>query len=256
MNKKRLYEIFGAKWFQKVVLKLEKIKFKVENFLFPDNKLYKIGEKRLEKQKQRKLKKTHDENERNKILNLYKYRKMKMKRQLVNAQNDNYHLNLINVDEFKKYLEWNKKVHKTGLIKNVVLMTTMIPLTLLTSGFISTIALIILIVNVISGAINFECVNLQNYNLLRYEEKYDRLKKTEEKIISMGIRKYKDANEVVAKTLKESVDVPTPDDIIRNITTKEQKEQLLALVINEQKKRKIYVDDKIDKVYVHKKRRK
>lgn len=128
MEKKKMYEILGAKKFQEVVLKLEKLKFKVGKFLFPNDKLYKIGEKRLEKRKQRELKKAKNEEKKKEILNIYKYKKLKMKRQLANCQNDNYHLNLTNVDEFKKYLKWNKKVHKGGIIKNIVFVLTTIPI--------------------------------------------------------------------------------------------------------------------------------
>lgn len=246
MEKKKLYELLGAKKFQEIVLRLEKLKFKVENFLFPNNKLYKIGEKKLEKRKQRELKKAKSEDQKKEILNVYKYRKLKMKRQLANCQNDNYHLNITNVDEFKKYLEWNKKVHKGGLIKNIVFILAMIPIIILSGGIIGSIAEVILVGNILTGIINFECVNLQNYNLLRYEEKYDRLKKAEGKIAVRNIRKYKDANEIIAKTMEKSIDIPTVDDIMKNVQTDEQKKQILALIENEQRKRNKYKDDAIN----------
>ncbi len=249
MNKIKLYERLGAKQFQKIVLKLEEIKFKVEKILFPNNKLYKITEKRLEKKKQKELKRAKNEEQQKEILNIYKYRKLKIKRQLANCQNDNYHLNLTNVDEFKKYLEWNKKVHKVGLIKNIAFVLAMIPITVISGGIVGYIAGTILIGNILTGIINFECVNLQNYNLLRYEEKYDRLKKTESKIILRNIKKYSDANEIIAKTMEKSIDIPTVDDIMENVQTDEQKKQILALIENEQRKRKKYQDDSVNKSF-------
>lgn len=113
-------------------------------------------------------------------------------------------------------------------------------------GIVGSIAEIILVGNILAGIINFECVNLQNYNLLRYEEKYDKLKKVEEKIAARNIKKYRDANEIIAKTMEKSIDIPTVDDIMENAKTDEQKKQILALIENEQRKRKKYKDDAIN----------
>lgn len=246
MDKKKLYEFLGAKWFQKVVLGLEKLKFKVIDKVFPNNKLYNIFEKIIDKNKNRSLKKVINEEQKMIILNKYKYKKMKLKRQLVNCQNDNYHLNLINVDDFKKYLEWNKEVHKKGLIKNLIVILIAIPTVILTGELIFTIASIILGWNIFSGIINFECVNLQNYNLVRYEEKYERLKRAEENLGKRNIKKYKDANKVIAKTIEKSIDIPTINDIIESVQTEEEKKQIIKLIENEQRKRIKYEDDSIN----------
>lgn len=245
MDKKKLYELLGAKKFKKLVLYLEKFKFKVVEKLFPNNKLYRFFLKMLDKRKNKELEKAISEEQKKSIIENYKFKKLKIKRQYVNSRNDNYHLNSVNIDELKGYLNWNKKVHKIGLIKDIIFICATIPIVIFSSGAVSSIAAIILGWNIFSGAINFECINLQNYNLLRYDEKYDKLKRIEQRKTLRKVNKYKDANEIIAKKVQKSDDIPTINDIINSIKTEEQRKQLIKLIEEEQKKRNTYVDDSI-----------
>lgn len=46
--------------------------------------------------------------------------------------------------------------------------------------------------------------------------------------------------------MEKSIDIPTVDDIMKNVRTDEQKKQILALIENEQRKRNKYKDDAIN----------
>lgn len=243
MEKKKLYEILGAKKFKCLVLKLEKIKFNIVKILFPNNKLYIFLERVLDKRKNIELSKATTAQEKKNIIENYKYKKLKIKRQYVNSKNDNYHLNVINVDQLKNYLNWNKKVHQKGLMANIISMVITIPIILFSGEVLSSIASFVLGYSILCGVMNFECINLQNYNLLRYEQKYEKLKKLEQRNILKKVKKYKDANEIVAKSFEKNDDIPTINDIILNIETEQQKNQLIKLIEEEQQRRKNYIDD-------------
>ena len=97
-------------------------------------------------------------------------------------------------------------------------------------GVLSIIGYIILSYNTISTLINFECVNLQNYNLKRFEESREKLIKIKAKKQERDLKKYGEISKVVFKALNDSIEIPKPKDIIDNITTKEQLIELRKLL--------------------------
>ena len=158
---------------------------------------------------------------------------MEKRKELNQEKNRNYHLDSKKPTEIYKYLEWNKSVHRRGLIKNSIFIALFI------AGMISgySLAGVLLLLELISTAINFECVNIQNYNICRYKRTKEILEKKEKRQIESNIEEFGQAAEVIHKSIEESEDVPSIEEVISNITDKEQLEQLKKLLIRTKEER-------------------
>ena len=230
-KKMRLYKSLGAEEFQKVVFCVEKIKFKVLKKVCPN--FTKYFDKFCNFKRKRAINKANSEEEINKINKIYTFEKIAMRKEFNQEKNRNYHMDSNKPTDIYKYLEWNKDVHKKGLIKDAILIP------ILTAGTITAIpgALPLLIAELISAGINFECINIQNYNICRYKLAEDIIKRKEEKRINKNIEEYQDAAEVISKTITKKEDLPTMNEIIDNIENRNQLEQLKKLIEREQRKR-------------------
>ena len=71
-------------------------------------------------QKKKLLRKAKTEEQKKKVIENVKLAKMAMRKELIEEKNRNYHIDNNRPTEIKKYLLWNKQVHKTGLIKDGV----------------------------------------------------------------------------------------------------------------------------------------
>lgn len=215
-----LSEKLGAVPFQKVVFGVEKLKFKVEKKLFPN--LPKWYDKQMNKRKSKELKKVTSEEQRQEIISRYRTQKMIFRKEFYSEQNRNYHMDENKPLEILNYLEWNKSVHKKGLKTNAVLIPILGAASLL--GFVPAIPLLCMETG--AAFINFQCVNLQNYNIARVKERADVLQKMADRKNKRTMEKYGQGVEVIDAAMKKTDDVPTVDDIISNIHNKEQAEQL------------------------------
>lgn len=231
-KKIKLYRSLGAEKFQKVVFGVEKLKFKIIKKLFPN--FIKYFDKYINWKRNKKLKKAKTEKERKEIIRKYQFSKMAMRKELNQEKNRNYHIDPNRPTEIYRYLEWNKQVHKNGIIKNSILIPIFIAGIIL--GFTPAIPLLVL--ELLSTAINFECINIQNYNMCRFKKSEKALVKKEEKQIESNIETYGEAAEVIHKSLEETEDLPTFDEIINNITDIEQLRQMRELIKKVQEERK------------------
>ena len=82
----------------------------------------------------------------------------------------------------------------------------------------------------LSMFINFECVNIQNHNLYRLAEKKEKLEQIQIRNTKRNVKKFEQANKLIADRHHELKNVPTIDNIIESIKTKEQLEQLKKLI--------------------------
>lgn len=231
-NKKiRLYEKLGAERFQKIVFKVEKIKFKLIKKLFPN--FIKRYDKLCDFNLKRSLKKAKTEEEKRKLIEETKFAKMAMRKELNQEKNRNYHMDTNKPTEIIKYLKWNKSVHVEGLIKNIIIIiSSIIGISLGLTWLIP-----ILLVEVLSGTINFECINIQNCSICKYKKCEKILEKKERKKISHDIDNYKEAAEVVNNALEKSESLPTFSEIINMIQNKEQLEQMKKMLLENQNNR-------------------
>lgn len=235
-EQEKLYEKLGALKFQKVVFKVEEIKFKIIKKLFPN--FIKYFDKYCDFKQKQALKRAKTDKEKEKIKRNVKFSKLAMRKELNFERNRNYHIDKNKPTEIMRYLEWNKSVHKKGLIKDGIVIPILI------AGVVLQIpgALAILIFELLSAVINFECVNIQNYNICRIKRIEPRLKKIEERRVGEQIEKYGEAAEVIHKSIEQSESLPSFDEILDNIDNVEQLKQMRALfqsAIEERKKQKL-----------------
>ncbi len=224
-NKKiRLYEKLGAEKFQNMVFKVEKIKYKIIKRLFPN--YIKSYDKHLDSEQKKLLAKAKTEEERKQIKRDIKLAKLAVRKEFNEEKNKNYHMDKERPTEIYKYLEWNKLVHIKGLIKDVIV--AILSTVALSFGFVGVLP--ILLYELLDAAINFECINIQNCSICKYKKCEKMLERKESKAIVKGIEEYGAAAEVINKTLEESETLPTFDEIINNIETKEQLEEMKKLI--------------------------
>ena len=162
-----------------------------------------------------------------KIKNKYKTAKMAMRKELLEEKNRNYHMDPKKPTEIIHYLEWNKKIHKNGLITNAIIIPLITGAIMI--GYTGLIP--ILIAELISAGINFQCMNIQNYNICRYKIMEEGLKRREENTFKKSYEEFGKAAELVHQTIEEKEELPSIDEIIEKIETREQLEQLKVLLL-------------------------
>ncbi len=230
-KKIKLYDKLGASKFQKVVFAVERGKFKLIKKVCPN--FIKYYDKFVDLQKKISLKFAKTEKEKDQIKRDAKFNKMAMRKEFNLEKNRNYHLDLNRPTEMFKYLEWNKKVHKKGLIKDLIIAPVLL------AGTITNVpgCLPLLLLELLSAGVNFECVNIQNYNICRLKLVEKGLKRKEQETEKKKIEMYGDAAEVIYKSVEENENLPTFDQILDKIETKEQLRQMRALFQTSQQER-------------------
>lgn len=223
----------GAVQFKKIVFIVEKIKFKVLKKLVPD--YLKYFDKHVDKLTKKRLKEAKTEEEKQIIIYKSKIDKMQERREFYQEENRNYHIRKENPTQIIKYLELNKKIHKNGLVGNAIFSLLTIP------GLIfgSKIAIIFLAFEIIEAIINFECINLQNYNICRLTKVKDKIEKKEKAKIERDSVLYKEISEDIHKVVMEKDEIPTIDDILACADTPEKLEQLKQLLAKTKSQRNI-----------------
>lgn len=234
MDKKIVYEKLGAVWFQKVVFKVEELKFKFIDRFFPNIGLW--YNKKCDSKASKLIAKTDDLDKQKDIMFKYNYKKMAFNRELVEKKNRNYHMTLNNASSFYKYLEHNKKVHVNGMKFNAgVILTSLVAIPHL-SGVLFGVVCSTLVYNILALGINFQCVNLQNYNMCRLDEKKEMLEKIEQRKKASDAKNYGIAGATIYKKLESSVTLPKKEEIVKEMSSLEELQQLrkLALEIKRQ----------------------
>ena len=226
--KRRLkwYRLFGAEQFQKVVFLVEKMKYKIIKKFFPN--ITNWYEKQCDKRYLKTLKKNHQEEN---LSLLYEYQKQKLefRKEIVYEKNRNYHYNPNYPASFIKYLEMNKKIHISGLKKNIVSLIGIGIFSLFFGTFAPATCILITLYETIGLIINFECINLQNYNLCRFQNSkmQNKLAKIEEEKVNKNLNQLSEGMQPIMKTMKKQVEIPTVNQIVDNVTTREEITQLL-----------------------------
>ena len=233
-DKEKLYKALGAEWFQKVVLKVEDQKYKFINKFCPN--IDKWYDKYCERRVKKLCKKAKTEEERKNIRFIYNYNKMRFKRELVEQKMRNYHMDLNNATEFKKYLLMNKRIHQKGIKANLIKIVCSIILTPFIAKSYLWLVNAYLIYNLIALGINFQCVNLQNYNLYRFQDNEEQLARIESRIKTKNAQQYSQVGKKIYKGLEQSIKCPDPKDLVKSLNKKEL-EQLKKLVLSTANKR-------------------
>lgn len=224
-DKKILFcQKLGADKFQKVVFKVENLKFKILKKICPN--FIKYYDKYCDFERNLKLKKVKDQKGRKQIIDYYRKQKIAMRREFNREENRNYHINLNKPMEILHYLNWNKKVHVEGMIKNIIAIPFLIGMSI--TGCIPAIPF--LIIETVSLFINFQCINIQNCNIYRFKKREESIKKMHIRRLQKNVQQYGKASEVIGRCFDKTDEIPTLSQIIDNINTKEELEQVRALV--------------------------
>ena len=225
-KKIELCEKLGANKFQKVVFKVEELKYKVIKTFFP--RYIEWYDKLCDRKKKKELKKAKTKEEQKKIIDHYRMQKMIMRKEFHREQNRNYHMDPNKPTEILHYLNWNKDIHMKGIIKNAIA----IPALAITAAFgiWPTVVLPFLALEVGSLFVNFQCVNIQNCNIYRFKQREETMKKLEERRNKRNIEQYSEAGSLVTRTMEKTEEIPSLSQIIDSIQTKEELEQLRRLV--------------------------
>lgn len=241
--KKKIHtcELLGAKQFQKVVLTFDKYKWKLIKKMIP-NYISK-ADKFVEKTRDRRLKKAKTPEEKEMIEKQTVLNKMELRKEYYNGGNLNYHIDKNRTTEFLDKLNRNKQIHKNGLIWNSILFPIGIGL--------STISfwpgVVLASYQVLAAVKNFQCVNVQNYNIYRIKRIENRLKQKEAKDLAEKMEKYKDGYQVIGDKIEEKKDIVNIDEIVNSITSIDQLKQIRELLTQEQAKRNTNKVDIIEK---------
>ena len=227
----KLCEKFGAKRFQKVVFGVEKAKFKVLKTIAPN--FIEYYDKYCDWKKKKALKRAKTQEEKDMIIQRAQFEKMAMRKDFHQEKDRNYHMDSKKPTEIYQYLEWNKGVHKKGMIKNAILLPIFI------GGSIMGVpgALPLAIFELLSAGINFECINIQNYNIGRYKIMEETMKKREARTVKKDIEEFGQDYEVIYSTMKKKEDLPSWDEILQGIRNPEQLKQFREMLLREQSNR-------------------
>lgn len=223
----------GAEQFQKLVFLVEKIKFKALKKLVPNYLTY--FDKHVDKITKKKLAYANSEEERQAIIYRAKMSKMQERREFYQEENRNYHMRRENPTQIIKYLEKNKEIHINGIIRNAFFTGLMIPGVI----FGSELALAFLIIEAIGVVINFECINLQNYNICRLIKIKDKMEQREARIRKRDAERYKDISKNIHEAVMETDKIPTIEEILARADTPEKLEQLKQLLAKTKSQRNI-----------------
>jgi hypothetical protein len=226
-KKIKLYENLGALDFQKVVFAVERLKFKILKKVSPNFITH--YDKYCDKLRKKLIKDAKTEEDIRSVNSYINHIKLEMRREFNNEQNKNYHINSNDSTEIIKYLNYNKEVHQSSLVKDLIL----IPITTVGTIFITPWLTPLLAYEILSAFIDFECINIQNYNICRYKLIEDKLKQREERKIKETIEEYGDVAEIVTEKIETSEKLPSMNEIIDGLETKEQLDKLRKLITKE-----------------------
>ena len=224
-------ERLGAKQFAKVVKKVEKHKFKLLQKIYPNytNKINSMFDKREAKL----LKRCKTEEERKRVREEISLQKMLNKREDNYEMNRNYHVFRHRFSELINYLNYNKAVHMRGMLIDSIALPVLTALSFVNPIFIPLVGL-----DLVSLAINFECVNLQNYNIYRFEKNKDIIMKKEQKAIQNTQAHYTEGVKIINKVIDSEEKTMSANDRLKEIeSNKEELIKLKELILKEKERR-------------------
>lgn len=225
-RKIKLCEDLGALKFQRIVLLIEKFKFKFIKKVFPN--FLNLYDKMCDKKRDRILKRVHSNVTKKRIIDHYNMQKIILRKEFYHEKSRNYHIDENQPIEFLKYLNWNKQIHKTGLKRDLIFLPVYVFFSIINPIFIT-----LVIYDLFCVFINFECINIQNYNIYRIEEKEEKIRKIQDIKSNTNIKKYGKGTKVIVKSLKENNNIPTSDEVTSNVQTIEELNQIKRMIQSE-----------------------
>ena len=229
-RKKELHEKLGALKFRELVLKVEKLKFKVMKKIWPN--FINHYEKWCDFNTKRLVKNANSKEEADLIEFNNKMAKLKNRKEWNREENRNYHIDNRYPTEIINYLNWNKEVHQKSLKKDIIFIS----LFGLGTCYSLPLALPLLIISCGSAVVDLECINLQEHSIAEYELCKPALIKKERKDTLKRNSEYIEAKKLIGDITLQNRRILTVEEVIGSIKTKEQAEQIKAWAISMQNK--------------------
>lgn len=229
-NNIRINELLGAKIFQKFVFKIENVKYDIIEKWMPN--IDRKHSERCEKLLNKRLLNSTTEEEKKQLIHYYINERLTFRRELNLRENRNYHINIDNPSKFVSYIKNNRRIHVKGIVKNAILIAGSTVVLIYGENLLQTMGLVVLTYNSLEAFINFQCINLQNYNLKRFENSKDKLLKLAERRQQRDISLYSEISKVISNEFDDRNDIPSLEQIQSKITTKEELQQMRQLVLN------------------------
>lgn len=221
-QKRKIYKMLGAEKFQKVVLFVEDIRYKMIEKFFPNIENW--YEKRCDNNYLRTKKK------KKKSLYEHQMTKLAFRKEMVYRQNRNYHYNPNCPTKFIQYLKTNKKIHQIGFIKNSIFLILLGASFSILSSTFPVIYSMLVTISLIGVIKDFQCINLQNYNLCRFED--EKMKKRLAKLEEMKQRenyiRLSKVVEPVSTVIENQIELPSIEEVVEKVQTEEAKQQLIS----------------------------
>ena len=196
-KKMKKHEKLGAVKFQKLVFKVEKMKFAVLKRLFPH--YIEFFDRQCDKRMEKELEHAKNEMDRERIVKRYQLLKLEARKEHNQERNLNYHINAHNPTEIFDYLEWNKSVHKRGLKKDLILLA----ISILGISLGQMIFIPLALFELLSAGVDFQCINLQDYNLCKLEIIRPRLESMFQRQVEREMEEHGEAVHMIDSTMKK-----------------------------------------------------
>ena len=244
-DKAKIHERLGAKKFQKFVKKVDKAKFKFVKQIIKEDRMIRWSDKVTDYNSEKMLKKAKTEDEKKSIIENMKRAKVLVRKQLKEQRSINYYQGVDNrTENFYKYLNKNKEIHKNSLKINGLLLVTSIGLGV---AGVPILPVVLGSYQVLAGFKNLQCINAQNYYLSVINSRKKALVKRNLKGIKKIYEENKDLITDIKKGLEEGKDLYKGTDILDSINTVEGLKQLKKrLVIAKERQETIIDNNKLE----------
>lgn len=239
-DKAKLHEKLGAKRFQKFVKKFDKAKFKFIKRIIKEDRMLKWSDRLAEYTATKKMKKAKTEAEKQEIIDSMRRGKVLVRKQLKEERSINYYQGVDKrVENFYKYINRNKNIHKNSLKMNGALLGVSIGLAI---AGVPILPFILGGYQVLAGFKNFQCMNAQDYYLCSLQMRKKAIVKKSLKGIKRTYEENQDLISGIQKGLSEGKDLYSEQGLLDSINTIEGLQQLKDRLISAKKSQDAIMD--------------
>ena len=239
-DKAKLHEKLGAKRFQKFVKKFDKAKFKFIKRIIKEDRMLKWSDRLAEYTATKKMKKAKTEAEKQEIIDNMRRGKVLVRKQLKEERSINYYQGVDKrVENFYKYINRNKNIHKNSLKMNGALLGVSIGLAI---AGVPILPFVLGGYQVIAGFKNFQCMNAQDYYLCSLQMRKKAIVKKSLKGIKRTYEENQDLISGIQKGLSEGKDLYSEQGLLDSINTIEGLQQLKDRLISAKKSQDAIMD--------------
>lgn len=232
-DKAKIHEKLGAKRFQKFVKKFDKAKFKVIKHFIKEKRLINWSDKVTEYNAKQALKLAKTDEEKKTIIENMKRGKILVRKQLKEERSINYYQGVDKrIENFDKYINKNKEIHKNALKINGLLLVASVGLGV---AGVPVIPFVLGGYQILAGFKNFQCVNAQNYYLSIMNMRRKAIVRKNLTEIKKTYEENPDLIASIKKGLEEGKELDSKQGLLDSINTVEGLQQLKTMLMASRK---------------------